>query len=84
MRLVESKIRKTDGKERSGRGFSREELKKAGLSKTDAKKLRIPVDARRKTTYTENLEALSAYVKNRKAEILKPKKSPQSKKKAKK
>jgi ribosomal protein L13E len=77
MRHIKSKILKPDGKQRSGRGFSLEELKKA-------KRLEIPVDRRRKTAHNQNVEAIKAYAEKKKAEAKpKPKPKPQPKKKPK-
>ena len=85
MRQLNSRIRKTDGQERNSRGFSREELEKAGLGKAEARKLKVPFDMRRKTAYPKNIEVLKTYVKNSKTEIKsKPKTQAKSKKKAKK
>jgi ribosomal protein L13E len=83
MRHIKPGIIKKDGKQRSGRGFSKEELQKAGLNLAEAKRLEIPVDKRRKTVYDQNVEALKVYVETKKAEA-KPKPKPQLKKKAKK
>jgi large subunit ribosomal protein L13e len=83
MHHIKPKITKKDGKHRDGRGFSLEELEKAGLNKAEAKKLEIPVDKRRKTAHDQNVEAVKAYAENKKAEA-KPKQKPQPKKKAKK
>ncbi|QIW23566.1 50S ribosomal protein L13e [Sulfolobus sp. S-194] len=49
-------IRKKDTK--VGRGFSLKELKEAGLTVQEAKKLGVRIDKRRKTSYPENVEAL--------------------------
>ena len=85
MHHIKPKILKPDGKQRSGRGFSREELKKAGLNKAEAKKLEIPVDNRRQTAHDQNVEAIKAYAEKKKAKTkTKPKPQPQPKKKAKK
>jgi len=46
------------GKKRKGRGFSLAELKEAGISLQEAKKLRIYVDKRRKSVHEENVEYL--------------------------
>jgi large subunit ribosomal protein L13e len=74
-------ILKPNGKQRSGRGFSPEELKKAGLNHVEAARLGIPVDFRRKTAHDENVEAVKAHAEKKKAEIKpKPKKKPKSKK----
>ena len=45
-------------KVRAGRGFSLEELKQAGLTLAEARKLRIPVDKRRRTAHEWNIEEL--------------------------
>jgi ribosomal protein L13E len=82
MHHIKPKIHRTDGKERNGRGFSLEELKKAGLNKAEAKKLEIPVDKRRKTAHEQNVQKIKSYAKKKKAEI-KPKPQPKTKKKAK-
>ncbi|MEM4733221.1 MAG: ribosomal protein L13e [Candidatus Bathyarchaeia archaeon] len=86
MHHVKPQIFKPDGRQRSGRGFSIEELKKAGLNVAEAKKLEIPIDKRRKTAHEHNVNVLTAYVEKKKAEA-KPKAKlaahSQSKKKAK-
>jgi ribosomal protein L13E len=72
---IKPEVLKPDGK-RNGRGFSREELKKAGLNKAESKKLKIPFDLR-----------IKAYAEKKKAEAKpkpKPKPKPEPKKKAKK
>ncbi len=87
MHHIKPKILKPDGKQRSGRGFSIEELKKAGLNRAEAKKLEIPVDERRKTAHDQNVEVIKAYAEKEKAKTKlkpKPKPQPQPKKKAKK
>lgn len=84
MHHIKPKILKPGGKQRSGRGFSLEELKKAGLNPIQAKKLEIPVDSRRKTAHNQNVEAIKAYAETKKAEAKpKPKPKPQPKKKPK-
>jgi large subunit ribosomal protein L13e len=83
MHHIKPRILKPDGKQRSGRGFSPEELKKAGIDPAEAKRLEIPVDRRRKTAHDQNVEAIKAYAEKRKAEA-KPKQKLQPKKKAKK
>jgi large subunit ribosomal protein L13e len=51
---------------REGKGFSKEELKEAGLTPGEAKRLGIPVDTRRKTKYGDNVETLKEYLKEAK------------------
>jgi ribosomal protein L13E len=70
---VEPKVFKTREKKRKGKGFSREELKKAGTNMTEAVKLRIAVDPRRKTAHDENVEIVKTFITHNKAEQ-KPKK----------
>jgi ribosomal protein L13E len=86
MHHIKPQVTKPDGK-RPGKGFSPEELKKAGLNKTEAKQLKIPIDKRRKTTHEQNIQTIEAYAKKQKTKIKpKPKQKPQpkTKKKAKK
>jgi len=83
MHHIKPEIIKKEGKKRSGRGFSIEELEKAGLTLADARKLEIPMDKRRTTVHEWNIEVVKAYVEKVKAQD-KPKKQAQPKKKAKK
>jgi ribosomal protein L13E len=83
MHHIKPKIFKPDGKQRSGRGFSPDEISKAGLNSTEAAKLGLPVDFRRKTAHDENVEAVKAYVEKAKAEA-KPKPKPKPKAESKK
>jgi len=43
---------------RAGRGFSLEEIKQAGMSVRKAEKLEIPIDKRRRTAHSENVQVL--------------------------
>ena len=72
----EAKILKPDGKKRSGKGFSKGEVKKAGLNPVDARKMGLPVDPRRRTVHDENVEAVKAHAEKEKA---KPKPKPKPK-----
>ena len=85
MHHIRPKILKSNGKQRDGRGFSPEELKKAGLNKTEAARIGIPTDPRRKTVHDENVEAIQAYAEKKKAEAKpkKPKPEPETKRKPK-
>ncbi len=51
-----------DKRKRLGRGFSLGELKEAGISLAEAKRMGIPVDRRRKTVHAWNIEALKKLV----------------------
>ncbi len=67
MMAIKPKVFKEGGKQRIGKGFSREELKKVGLSLKDAMKLKIPVDYRRRTVHEENVDVIKSFLKSRKA-----------------
>ena len=83
MHHVKAKILKPDGKQRSGKGFSKSEVKKAGLDAVSARKMGLPVDPRRRTVHDENVEAVKAHAEKEKAKP-KPKPKPvQSRKKEK-
>ena len=73
MHHVKAQILKPDGKQRSGKGFSKSEVKKAGLDAVCARKMGLPVDPRRRTVHDENVEAVKAYAEKEKA---KPKPKP--------
>ncbi len=78
MHHIKPEILMQNGKKRSGRGFSPTELKKAGVNPTEAKKIDLPTDFKRKTAHDENIEAIKAYSAKKKAEA-KPKPQPQPK-----
>jgi ribosomal protein L13E len=87
MHHIKPKVSKPDGKQRSGKGFSLEEIKKAGVDKAETKRLEIPVDKRRKTAHDQNVKAVKAYVEKAKAKVEakpKPQPKPKTEKKAKK
>jgi predicted flap endonuclease-1-like 5' DNA nuclease len=46
---------------RDGRGFSRKEIRQAGLLLHEVEKTKIPVDRRRKTAHVENVQTLKEY-----------------------
>jgi ribosomal protein L13E len=56
---------KKGGKQRHGKGFSREELKKAGLSLKEASKLGIPADSRRATVHEGNINVIKGFLENK-------------------
>jgi len=76
MNEAKAKIFKRGGKQRYGKGFSVEELKKAGLSVKEAIKLGIPTDPRRKTAHDKNVETVKSFLEKRKP---KPKRKQKSK-----
>jgi len=67
MIAVKPIVLKKGGKPRHGKGFSREELKSAGLSLREALKLRIPVDSRRRTLHKENVEVIKDFLGTKRA-----------------
>jgi len=67
MTAARPKVLLRKGKKRSGRGFSPEELKKAGSDMREAVRLGIPVDPRRKTAHEENVEAAKTVLETKKA-----------------
>lgn len=78
MTLIKPIIFKKDGKKRYGKGFSREELKKARLTLREALKLSIPIDSRRKTFHEENVNTIKRFLKSKK-KASKPKRRRKSK-----
>jgi large subunit ribosomal protein L13e len=84
MHHIKPEVGKSGGKTRSGKGFSQEELKKAGLNPAEAKKLEIPLDKRRKTVHDRNVKALKAFAEKAKAKAKPKPKQPRAEKKAKK
>ena len=80
-------ITKQNGKKSLGKGFSPTELKNAGLTKQDAKKMGIRLDIKRKSAHDENTATLKAHAEKAKAEAAAkpavPKTEPKTKKKAK-
>jgi ribosomal protein L13E len=63
---VISPIIENVGRVREGKGFSIEELKSAGISPGEAKKLGIPYDNRRRSNYEGNVEILKEYIEEAK------------------
>ena len=61
---ITTAVRKSGGI-RKGRGFSRDELKEAGLDFRRALELRLQVDTRRKTKHDENVKALKQLLRKR-------------------
>lgn len=58
VQAVAKKKRKT----RTGKGFSQEELGEVGLSFTEALKMDIPIDKRRRSKHKENVDALRKHL----------------------
>ncbi len=75
MHHIKPQILKTNEKQRLGKGFSRRELKKAGINLLEARQIELPVDFRRRTTHDGNVEAIKAYAEHVKT-VHKPKPKP--------
>ncbi len=61
MHHMKPKVLKPDEKQRLGKGFSREELAKAGVNIAVARAIELPIDMRRRTVHDENVEAVKTY-----------------------
>ena len=66
MTSVKPLVFRKGGKQRYGRGFSRGEVREAGLNLKEALKLKIPIDLRRKTAYKENVAAIKEFLESEK------------------
>jgi ribosomal protein L13E len=78
MSSVKAKVFKEPDKQRFGKGFSKEELRKAGTSLREAAKNKIPVDPRRRTAHEGNIQIVKALVEAKRSEAIlkrKPKKA---------
>ncbi len=79
MHHIKPTVTAQTGKKRKGRGFSPDELKEAGLTAVEAKRLSMPIDWKRKTSHEENIESIKAHAEN--AQKPKKAKSPAKKEK---
>jgi ribosomal protein L13E len=77
MARIRPRVFKKGGKQRCGRGFSREELKKVGLCLKEALRLDISVDQKRRTAHEQNVEILKSFLESKKT-VSKPKGKPKS------
>ncbi len=68
MHHIKPTIQRPNGKTKCGKGFSRDELAKAGVSPFQAKQLGLPVDFRRKSVHESNIESLKAHAAAKKPE----------------
>jgi large subunit ribosomal protein L13e len=57
-----SPIVKRGSKTKTGKGFSKTEIKDSGINIGEARHLGIPVDQRRNTSYSENIIALKEWI----------------------
>jgi len=56
-------IKRPHGKTKNGKGFSPDEIAKAGITCFQAKQMGIPVDFRRKSAHESNIETLTRIAK---------------------
>jgi large subunit ribosomal protein L13e len=68
MHHIKPTIHKPNGKVKAGRGFSPDELAKAGVNKLQARQMGLPVDWRRRTSHDENVENIKAHADKAKAD----------------
>ena len=61
MHHIKAVITKQNGKKSTGRGFSPNELKKAGINKQQTKQMSLPVDVKRKSVHDENIATIKAH-----------------------
>lgn len=66
MSSVEAKIASKTRIHKIGRGFSKQELTKAGTNIGEALRLHLPVDLRRRTIHEENVQAVKAIIQKTK------------------
>lgn len=56
-------MRKKNGRVREGKGFSKGELREAGIDFKQALRLKIPIDLKRKTKHEDNIKTLKQHLK---------------------
>lgn len=61
MHHIKAAITAQSGKPRLGKGFSPDELKEAGIDNGDARRLKIPVDRKRRSSHEDNIVALKGH-----------------------
>ncbi len=79
VRMISPIVRR-GSKVKTGKGFSIDELTKAGLNVGEARHLGVPVDQRRSTSYSENVEGLKEWVEEARKEGFRVPKTKQSSK----
>ena len=57
-------VQKKNVRIREGKGFSKDELREAGMDFKQALRLKIPIDLRRKTKHEENIKTLKQHLKS--------------------
>jgi ribosomal protein L13E len=67
MHHIKATITAPNGKQKQGKGFSRNEIKEAGISKQKARQLKFPIDDNRKSTHPQNVDAIKAHLPKQKS-----------------
>ncbi len=68
MMKLHAVVLKGKDRTRRGRGFSRAELKEAGIAPKQALKSGVPIDLRRNTKHNENVKILKQYLRSSRSE----------------
>ncbi len=61
MHHIKPIITKQNGKQKTGQGFSPNELKEAGVNKQQAKQMGIRMDIKRKSTHKTNVDCIKSH-----------------------
>ena len=77
MTAINPEVCATHKKRRFGKGFSREELKKAGTDRKEALRLGMRIDLKRKTAHERNVAAVKTFVESKRVPA-KPKRKSKS------
>ena len=67
MHHIKAVITAQSGKVRPGKGFSPDEISEAGIAIADARKMKIPVDWKRRSSHEENISSLKSHAEKAKA-----------------
>lgn len=70
MHHIKPTITKQNGKQKPGKGFSPTELKNAGVNKQQARQIGLPIDIKRKSAHSENVEAIKAHAQKAKEQAI--------------
>jgi ribosomal protein L13E len=67
MHHIKATVTKHNGKEVQGKGFSPNEMTKAGVNKNQMLKMGMPMDYKRKTAHDGNVAAIKAHLEHMKS-----------------
>jgi ribosomal protein L13E len=68
MHHIKPTITKNKGTNIEGKGFSPNEMAKAGVTKNQMQKMKMPIDYKRKSEHESNIAAIKAHAAQAKAE----------------